>query len=123
MRKILWIGPIALLLASGAYAQDIGGDWQGTIQQDGVQLRGKLRVIKGDDGAWHGTVFPIDMSNDWGVGIRVTTMMLQDSNLKFTVESTQGFYDGLVTADRNTITGTWRHGQGDAAAADLHARH
>jgi non-heme chloroperoxidase len=112
MRKILWIGAIALLLANGAYAQDISGDWQGTIQQGGAQLRGKLRVIKGDDAAWHGTVFPIDMSNDWGAGIPVTTMTLQDSNLKFTVESTQGFYDGTVSADGDTITGTWRHGQG-----------
>lgn len=119
MRRILWVGAIATLLASSLYAQqDISGDWQGTIEQGGQKFRGILRVTRGDDGAWHGMVIPIDMTTDWGAGIPVTTMTLQDSNLKFTVESTQGFYEGKVSADGNSITGTWRHGQGPAQPLD-----
>ena len=114
MKNILWLGAIALLLASGAYAQDISGDWQGTIKQGDQQLRGLLRITKGDDGAWHGTVIPVDTSRDWGAGIPVSSMTLQDSNLKFTVEPTQGSYDGKVSADGNTIAGTWRRGDGPA---------
>lgn len=114
MKNILWLGAIALLLASGAYAQDISGDWQGTIKQGDQQLRGMLRITKGDDGAWHGTVIPVDTSIDWGAGIPVSSMTLQDSYLKFTIDSNQGFYEGKVSADGNTIAGTWRHGEGPA---------
>lgn len=112
MRKILWIGTVAMLLASSLCAQqDISGDWQGTIEQGGQKLRGILRVTKGEDGAWHGVVIPIDMTTDWGAGIPVTSITLQGSTLKFTVASTQGTYEGMVSADGMSIKGTWKRGQ------------
>jgi len=112
MRKILWIGALATMLATSVFAQqDISGDWQGTIERDGQKLRGILRVTKGDDGAWHGMVIPVDMSTDWGAGIPVTTMTLQGSTLKFTIEANQGVYEGTVSADGTSITGTWKQGQ------------
>jgi len=111
MRKVLCVGFVATLLAGVLYAQDITGDWQGTINQGGRQLRGILRITKGDDGRLHGIVIPIDMTTDWGAGIPVNSITLQDSILKFTVDSTQGAYEGKVSADGNSITGTWKQGQ------------
>jgi non-heme chloroperoxidase len=118
MRKILWLGAMAMLLASSAYAQDISGDWQGTIERGGQKLRGILRVTKGNDGAWHGMVIPIDMNTDVGAGIPVTTMTLQGSTLKFTIDANQGSYEGTVSADGTSITGTWKQGQLPAQPLD-----
>jgi hypothetical protein len=38
-----------------AYAQDIAGDWQGTLKAGSQQLRLILHVAKGDNGGWNGT--------------------------------------------------------------------
>jgi hypothetical protein len=56
-------------------------------------------------------VIPIDMTTDWGAGIPISSMTLQGSILKFTVASTQGAYEGTVSADGMSITGTWKQGQ------------
>jgi hypothetical protein len=30
-KKILWVVPLLMLLGSALYAQDVAGDWQGTL--------------------------------------------------------------------------------------------
>lgn len=115
MKKILWIGVAALLLASAASAQqDISGVWQGTLEMGGQKVRGLLRVSKGDDGAWHGMIVPIDVTNDWGTGVPVSSMTLQGANLEFTVDANQGVYHGKVSAGGKSISGTWKQGQSPA---------
>jgi len=112
MRKILWIATMVMLFASGLSAQqDISGDWQGTLERGGQKLRGILRVTKGDDGALRGMIIPVDGTNDWGLGIPVTSMTLQGPTLKFTVASNQGVYEGTLSSDGMSITGTWKQGQ------------
>jgi len=110
MRKLLWVTAAVMMLARGAYAQDIAGDWQGTLQLGGQRVRGILRVTKGDEGAWHGAIIAVEPTTDFGTSTPVTTMTLQGSNLRFTVESTQGVYEGKLSADGNSIIGTWKRG-------------
>lgn len=116
MRKILWIVVMTTLCAGSLHAQqDISGDWQGTIERGGQTIRGILRVSRGDDGAWHGMIFPIDIANDWGIGMPVTSMTVQGPILKYTLPSV-GIYEGTVSADGMSITGTWKVGQEPAYA-------
>jgi hypothetical protein len=63
------------LLASSAgalFAQDISGDWQGTVKtgdRETGRYRYLLHIVK-KNGAWSGTIRTIDQRIDWG-GLRV----------------------------------------------------
>ena len=56
-KKILWVVPLVMLLGSALYAQDIVGDWQGTV---GQEFRIVLQIAKGDSGGWSGKFHSID---------------------------------------------------------------
>ncbi len=104
------IGAPALLLGIMLHAQNIAGDWQGTLQAGPQPVRGILRIAKGDNGAWSGTLFMIDQV-DWGAGIPVNSLMIEGSNLKFTLDIARGSYQGKLTGDGASIVGTWTQGQ------------
>ncbi|HWB32798.1 MAG TPA: TIGR03435 family protein [Acidobacteriaceae bacterium] len=92
---------------------DISGDWQGLAGGE----REVLRISKLDDGGWQTLVYQIDQS---GMPQVVPLTMLQGDALKFDF----GFqgpsrtrFDGRVSADGNTISGTWK--EGDRAAVKV----
>ena len=101
------------LLAGALFAQDIGGDWQGTIKtgdRETGRYRYLLHVSKDHSGAWTGTVRTIDQRIDWG-GIRpLVSLSLQGSNVRFGVEGPDGSYEGKVSPDCTSIMGTWKQG-------------
>ncbi len=110
MKKALWIpllGIVAGLTGSAAFAQDVAGDWQGTINAGGAELRIQLHITKTDNG-YKGTMDSVDQGAN---GIAVDTVKVDGSNLKFTVDLVQGAYDGKIGADGGSITGTWTQGQ------------
>jgi len=102
------------LAASALFAQDISGDWQGTIKtgdRETGRYRYLLHITKDTSGAWTGAVRTIDQKIDWG-GIRpLSSLTVQGSDLKFSVEGPDGSYEGKVNADCTSITGTWKQGQ------------
>jgi pimeloyl-ACP methyl ester carboxylesterase len=108
MKKILSAAGLAAFITCIAHAQDITGDWQGTLKAGSQQLRIVLHVAKGDNGSWNGTLYSIDQGPD---AIPVTSLNLQNSNLKFTVDAIRGSYDGNLSADAASIDGTWTQGQ------------
>jgi hypothetical protein len=62
-KKILWIVPLVMLLGSTLYAQDIVGDWQGTLAvRNG--LRAVLQIRKGDNEGWKAVLYTIDLIVD-----------------------------------------------------------
>ena len=92
--------------ASEAHAHgDIAGDWQGTLQTQ-KSLRIILRVTKTDKG-WSAKTYSIDQG---GMPISVTSITLDGSALKFTVDMIGGSYEGKLSADGNSIVGTWTQG-------------
>jgi non-heme chloroperoxidase len=108
MRKSsLWFWALAALLGSGLYAQDIAGDWQGTLKAGPQDLRLILKIEKADGGGWKGSMYSIDQTTD---AIPVTSVTLADSNLEFTVDAVRGSYEGKVSADGASIGGTWTQG-------------
>jgi non-heme chloroperoxidase len=111
MTRLMALGIVALLMCSRVLsAQDLTGDWQGTLGDAPRQLRTILHIEKGDGAAWKATLASIDQSPDWGTAIPVDAVTMQGTSVKFTVAAIRGTYDGTLAADGNSIAGTWSQG-------------
>jgi pimeloyl-ACP methyl ester carboxylesterase len=105
--KALWIGILGLFLGTTLYAQDLAGDWQGTLQGGAVRLRLIVKITRTDTGGWTGAMYSIDQANDWGVGAPIGSITQQGAAVKFAVSSIRGTYEGTLTSDKSSIEGTW----------------
>jgi uncharacterized protein len=108
VNRILVCAVFIALAVGASHAQNIVGDWQGTLKAGGAELRLVLHIAKNADGSFKATLDSIDQGAN---GIPVTSISLKDSKLSFTVDAVHGTYDGKVTADANEISGTWTQGQ------------
>jgi len=108
MKRILILA-VLVIAASLARAQDIAGDWQGTLSVSGAELRLVLHITKAPDNTLKATLDSIDQPG--ANGIPVNSITLKDSTLNLDVEIVHGTYEGKVAADGNTISGTWTQGQ------------
>jgi len=63
-KKMLWLTLVAMLLGSSLYAQDLGGDWQGTLKADSQELRIIVRIEKGEGGSRKAAMYSIDQGTD-----------------------------------------------------------
>jgi uncharacterized protein (TIGR03435 family) len=106
MKKLtLWMMALAALLGSALQAQNITGNWQGTLQP-GAQ---KVRIV-----------FKIALENDkLTASLRTvdqpsppiaTTITQEGSTVKMTIPSIAGTYEGKLSADGNSIAGTFSQG-------------
>ena len=101
----LWMMAFAALPVSAARAQDITGNWQGTLQA-GQQ---KVRIV-----------FKIALENDkLTASLRTVdqpsppiaaTIAWDGSTVKMTIPAANGKYEGKLSADGNSITGTLTQG-------------
>lgn len=107
MKKTL-VFVMALSAWSIAHAQNIAGDWQGTLKAGPAELRLVLHIAKANDGSLRATMDSIDQASN---GLPVTTMTLKDARLDFTVDVVHGTYEGKVNADGTEISGTWSQGK------------
>jgi non-heme chloroperoxidase len=107
--KKLTLCLIALLalLTSALHAQDIAGDWQGTIRTN-TDLRVILHVDKAIEGGWKATIFSIDQTPD---GIPVTAIALHGSEFVFSVASLNASYKGQLNNEGNSVAGEWTQGK------------
>lgn len=105
-----WMAIAVVFLTAGlANAQDVTGDWQGTLDTGMGQLRLLLHVSKGADGGLKATLDSIDQPN--ANGIPVNSVTLKDSKLSLDVAAVHGTYEGKVAPDAKTISGTWSQGK------------
>jgi hypothetical protein len=103
MRKTtLCIGALAALLTGSVRAQDIAGDWQGTLKA-GRDLRIIVEIAEADSGGWKAKLYSIDQGPD---GIPVTSVTLQGLDLKLSIEALRGTYEGKLAPDAASIKGT-----------------
>jgi len=109
IRNILWIGLLSAVLTSALCAQDIAGQWQGTLKTGARELRQVVTIAKATDGGWNATLFSIDQ--DFGNGVPINSVTLQGSNLKLTIDRIRGTYEGRISGDRTSIAGTWTQGR------------
>ena len=96
-----------------ASATDIVASWQGTLhipktdQHPQVDLRLVFKISKTDADALKGLWYSIDQS---GQGVPLTAVSFQDGVLKFAVTVVPRSYEGKMSGDGKSITGTWMEG-------------
>ena len=111
IKRLVWITALTTLWASSLCAQDISGDWQGTLLARQGPLRTVLKISKSNDGGWNALMYSIDQGPDQG-GIPVPSITLQGSILRYSVDRINGSYEGKLSADGTSIEGTWTQNNG-----------
>ncbi len=107
MKKPFIISTFILVITAASFAQDITGDWNGTLKPGGGELRLVLHITKNADGTLKATLDSIDQGAN---AIPVTAITLKDSKLNLKVDAVNGTYDGKVNADTSEIDGMWSQG-------------
>jgi uncharacterized protein (TIGR03435 family) len=87
-------------------AQDIAGTWQGSIEA-GKPQRIVVKITKDPTAAgWQGMVYSLDTSMA-SEGRATTQMSLQGTDLRFAIAPIDSSYQGKLSSDGATLTGTW----------------
>jgi hypothetical protein len=89
-------------------AQGIEGTWQGTLRWVQGPVRMVLKITQANGGAYKAQFFTIDQS---GQPIPVTSITLEGSALKMTIDLISGKFEGKLSSDGKTIDGEWSQGQ------------
>lgn len=113
MKKLLLCITALTMLVTGARAQDISGNWQGTLKA-GKDLRLIFNLYKGDKDAWSANMYSIDQTPQ---PIPVDSVAKQGSNIKIAVGLIGGTFEGKLSDDNKTMTGTWSQGGQSSFAA------
>jgi non-heme chloroperoxidase len=104
VKKSLCFLAALVILARGVYAQNIAGDWQGTLHAGPQQLRLIVQIAKSDSGGWTAKLYSIDQTTE---PIPVSSVALEGPNVKLSVDAVRGTYEGKLSSDGNSIKGTW----------------
>jgi uncharacterized protein (TIGR03435 family) len=104
MRRLFTLAAIALA-ASIAYAQDVSGVWQGTLQNGGRELRIVFRITSAEGGL-RAIGYSIDQGTQ-GIPVSVT---LDGSTVRLAMVAIGASYEGRMSADGASITGTFTQG-------------
>ena len=103
---ILGIVALVMLSAGPLQAQDIAGDWQGTLQA-GRDLRIVVKISNGDAGALNAVMYSIDQG---GQGLPASGVTRQGSTIKISIAGLGATYEGRLSADGSSMAGTWTQG-------------
>ena len=96
----------SLLISSTAMAEDIAGEWHGTIDANGQTLRVALHVKKTSAG-YEGTADSLDQGLD---GLVLANIVTDGQTLSFSVLSTDGTYQGKWDETSHQWVGQWTQG-------------
>jgi hypothetical protein len=101
-RVLLCVVALAAMFGAGARAQDLSGNWKGTLKA-GKDLRDQ-RVIfnfyKGDkDHPWSAKMYNADQG---GQAIPVTSVAKHESSIKISVDMLGGTFEGKLSEDGKT---------------------
>lgn len=97
--------PAPAAQAATASAHDIAGTWQGTLHA-GRDLRTVVKVTK-ESGSYKGEFYSLDQGAQ---PIKLDSVTLQGSDVKFVLNMAGLTYDGKLSADGNTIDGSSHQG-------------
>lgn len=91
------------ILAKLKAAQDVAGNWSGTLGTGEHALRVAVHIRR-SAGGLEGTLDSLDQN---AMGMKITSISFEQSNLSFRVDSVHGQYSGKLTAQGDRIEGTW----------------
>jgi len=119
MKKLLlWMLALAAAPGGALFGQNITGSWQGSLA--GPPGRPPLRLIikisRADDESLKAILYSIDQG---GQPINASSATQQGSTLKIAIAAIGGNYEGKLSADGASITGTWTQGGPTPAPLNL----
>jgi uncharacterized protein (TIGR03435 family) len=100
-RVIVALAILCVSFVSAACAQDLTGNWQGTLQTGGNGMRTVVRVTK-DDGKYQAALYNADQGSP---ALPITTFAVEGKTVQFTIKGIDASYTGTLAPDGNTITG------------------
>ena len=109
------LGPLGIAAATApaaaqeptpADSSDFAGNWIGTLDAGGAQLRLRFVITEGDDGLG-ATVFSIDQGN---VEIPVETVTTNGDTISLSMPMVGASYTGGLSTEEGRITGTFAQG-------------
>lgn len=105
---------LVLFAAVVSFAQppDITGQWQGTLHAPNQDLRTVVKISKTADGKLTAVLYSIDQG---GGGINASSVSVEGSTVKYAISMINGSFTGTLSADGNTIDGTWTQNNGPIA--------
>jgi len=107
MKKLMLLIMTFAAFSRGAlYAQNFTGAWQGTLKGP-RELRIVIKISVGDDDKLKAELYSIDQQSP---AIPASQISRDGSTLKMAVSAIGGNYEGKLSADGNSITGTWTQG-------------
>jgi uncharacterized protein (TIGR03435 family) len=106
MKKFtLWMMALAALQGSALQAQNITGNWQGTLQAGPQKVRILFKIALEND-KLKATLYTVDRPS----APIATTITRDGSTVKMTIPALNGNYEGKLSGDGNSIAGTWTQG-------------
>lgn len=101
--------PAAQGTATAASPTDLAGIWQGTlhIPQANRDLRTEIKIVKNADGSYKTTFYSIDQGGQAIVADKTT---FDSGSVAFSIDAIGGKYEGKMSADGKTISGTFTQG-------------
>jgi hypothetical protein len=110
MKRMLSFLTATILLSAGALpAQNLIGNWQGTLGTPPNALRLVLRVARADNGRLSASLVSVDQGG-WDNPIPIDSVVLRDSTVALFVSDVNGTYRGTLTGHGSAIRGEWTQG-------------
>jgi len=115
MKKLaLWMTLLSALPGSAWQAQNISGNWQGTLQTGQQKMLVVFKIGMEKD-KLTASLYTVDRA-----GPPIATTITRDvSTVRMTIPGMNGKYDGKLSADGNSIEGTLTQGAGQGLALTL----
>ena len=104
MNRTLPIAGLIAVAALAAHAQNIEGDWQGTLKAGPAELRLLVHLTSDGKGGFLGTLDSLDQG---AKGIPITSVSLKASKLNWSVSSIGASYEGTLSAGGTQTRGTF----------------
>ena len=105
---------MAMLLPGVLTAQDIAGDWQGTLKLGKTEIRVVINIAKRAGGGWTATEFTPDEGSN---GVVASSVTFEGPTIKLAFDRIRAIYEGTLTESKNSFKGTLT--QGSAMPLDL----
>jgi len=104
-KLMLWMIAFATWPGSALQAQNVTGNWQGTLEAGPQKLRIVVKISLEDD-KLKATLYSIDQQ---APGMPASTVTKDGSTIKIAIGGL-GSYEGKLSGDGNAILGTWTQG-------------
>lgn len=109
--------PISLFVAAGllwstvavgaAVANDVAGNWTGTLDDGTVKLRLVFKIRNVVGGGWTARMDSLDQGAN---GIPPSAITLKAGKVRLEAKGIGGVYEGTLAADGATFNGQWGQG-------------